>query len=94
MIFTTSSFFERTPERWWNSASREFDTTRASEVFPHPGGHQRRIEGSRPASINLRIGFPSPIRCDCPTRSSSDSGLRREPSGVMSREKRDCMGGL
>lgn len=91
IIFTTSSFFERTPERWKNSASREFAITRASEVFPHPGGHQRRIEGILPASINFRIGFPTQMRCDCPTRSSSFSGRRREASGVMEREKRDCI---
>ena len=88
---TTSSFFDRTPERWWNSASSEFAITRAIDVFPHPGGHQRRIDGIRSASINLRIGFHGPIRCDCPTRSSRVSGRRSDASGVMSREKRECM---
>ncbi len=91
IIFTTSSFFARTAERWKNSASIDFEITLARLVFPHPGGHQRRIDGSRPASINFRIGLPGPIRWDCPTRSSSFSGLRREARGVMSREKRDCM---
>ena len=91
MIFTTSSFFERTHERWKNSASSEFAITRASEVFPHPGGHQRRIDGSLPASMNLRIDLPTHTRCCWPTRSSSCSGLRSEASGVMDSEKRDCM---
>ncbi len=65
--------------------------TRASEVLPQPGGHQRRIDGSLPASMNLRMARHSPIRCDCPTRSSSCSGLRSEASGVMDDEKMDCM---
>lgn len=91
MIFTTSSFFERTPDRWKNSASSEFAMTRASEVLPQPGGHHRSIDGSRPASMNLRMAFHSPIRCDCPTRSSICSGLRSDASGVMDEEKRDCM---
>lgn len=91
MIFTTSSFFERTPERWKNSASSELAITRAMLVLPHPGGHQKRIEGSRPASMNLRIGFPGPMRCCCPTRSSSFSGRRRDASGVMFWEKREFM---
>jgi hypothetical protein len=89
MIFTTSSFFESTPERWKNSASSEFDMTLASDVLPHPGGHQRRIDGSLPASMNLRIGRPSPIKCDCPTRSSRFSGRRSDASGVMSFSKRE-----
>jgi hypothetical protein len=88
IIFTTSSFLDNTQERWKNSASRELAITRARLVLPHHGGHQRRIEGIRPASINLRIDFPIPIRCCCQTRSSIFSGRRREARGVMSREKR------
>lgn len=91
IIFTTSSFLDRTHERWKNSASSEFAMTRAREVFPEPGGHQRRIEGSLPASMNLRIGFHTPMRCCCPTRSSSFSGLRSDASGVIDVEKRDSI---
>lgn len=94
MIFTTSSFFDRTPERWKNSPSSEFEMTRASDVFPHPGGHQRRIEGSLPASINFLIDFPGPIRWDCPTRSSRDSGRRSEARGVIFFSKREFMEGI
>lgn len=62
MIRTTSSFFDRTPDRWKNSASREFAMTRARLVFPHPGGHQKSIDGIRPAWINVYIGLPLAIR--------------------------------
>ena len=91
MIFTTSSFFARTAERWKNSPWSEFAMTRAILVFPHPGGHHKRREGRRHASINLRIGFPSPIRFDCPTRSSRDSGRSRDARGVMSFWSREFM---
>lgn len=91
MIFTTSSFFDRTHDRWKNSASSEFAMTRASEVLPQPGGHQRRIDGSLPASMNFRIDLPSQIRCCCPTRSSSFSGLRSDARGVMESWNIDCM---
>lgn len=94
MILTTSSFFERTPERWKNSASSEFAMTRASEVLPHPGGHQRRIDGSLPASMNFLIDFPAHMRCCCPTRSSSFSGLRSDARGVMESWNIECMNWL
>lgn len=87
----TSSFFASTAERWKNSASRDFDMTLARLVFPHPGGPQRRIEGSRPASMNFLICFPSPIRCACQTRSLKFSGRRREARGVISFSKREIM---
>ncbi len=92
IILMTSSFFASTAERWKNSASRDCDMTLARLVFPHHGGPQRRIEGSRPASMNFLIGFPSPIRWDCQTRSLKFSGRRSEARGVMSFEKRECMG--
>ncbi len=91
IILTTSSFLERTPERWKNSASRELDITRARLVFPHPGGHQKIIEGIFHASIKRRIDFHGPIRWLCPTRSSIDSGRRREASGVRFFEKSDSI---
>lgn len=91
MIRTTSSFFDRTPDRWKNSASREFAMTRARLVFPHPGGHQKSIDGMRPAWINVYIGLPLAMRCACPTRSSSFSGRRRDASGVIDVEKSDCI---
>lgn len=89
MIFTTSSFFERTPDRWKNSASSEFAMTRAREVLPHPGGHQRMIDGSLFASMNFRMAFHSQIRFHCPTRSSIFSGRSKDASGVMDFSNRE-----
>lgn len=94
IIFTTSSFFDRTHDRWKNSASSEFAMTRARLVLPQPGGHQRRIDGSLPASMNFLIDFPAHMRCCCPTRSSSFSGLRSDARGVMESWNIECINWL
>lgn len=78
-----SSFFERTHERWKNSASSVWEITDAIDVFPHPGGHQSIIEGTFPASMYFRNGFPTEKRCFCPIISSSDFGRRIDARGLM-----------
>ena len=57
-------------------------TTRASVVFPVPGGPHRMIDESRSVSISARSGAPGPTRCRWPTMSSSVCGRMRAASGA------------
>ena len=52
-------------------------------VFPVPGGHHRIIEARRPAATILPIAPSGPVRCSCPTTSSSDLGRSRSASGAL-----------
>ena len=55
----------------------------ARVVFPQPGGHRKSKEGNFFCSRKTEIGFPSQIRCGCPTKVSSVLGRRREDKGSM-----------
>src|SRR3989338_585969 len=56
---------------------------RASVVLPHPGGPHRMNENSSFFSIATRNGLSLPVRCSCPTNSSSFVGRIREARGSM-----------
>ena len=65
-----------------NSPSSYRAMSRASVVFPLPGGPQSRIDPVSPRSIASRSGFPSASRCACPTTSARVRGRRRAASGA------------
>ena len=56
---------------------------RARVVFPEPGGPQKIMETTTSFWISLRRGLPSPIKCSCPTNSSSVVGRTRSASGAI-----------
>src|SRR4051812_1141212 len=52
-------------------------------VFPTPGGPHKIIEGNLPFSMAVRRILPFPVRCSCPTNSSSVVGRRRSANGEL-----------
>ena len=58
------------------------DTSRASVVFPVPGGPYRITDAAAPPSTNLRSGLPGASKWSCPTTSSSVIGRIRTASGA------------
>ena len=56
-------------------------TSRASVVFPVPGGPQKIIDPGTPRSMASRNGLPGPSTCVCPTNSSSARGRIRAARG-------------
>src|SRR3569833_3170776 len=70
-----------TAESAMNRASAFWAISRASVVFPVPGGPQRIRECSCPDSMAWRRGLPGPSTCCCPTNSSSERGRMRSASG-------------
>ena len=57
--------------------------TRASVVFPDPGGPQRMIDGTWSVSIASRKSVLGPRMCFCPAISSRVSGRIRSASGAL-----------
>ena len=53
-------------------------------VLPVPGGPHRIIEDSLPAATIRPIAPSGPVRCSCPTTSSSVAGRSRSASGASS----------
>jgi len=56
--------------------------TRASVVFPLPGGPEKITDGKRSASMARRKSLPGPRMCSWPTNSSSERGRMRVASGA------------
>lgn len=56
--------------------------TRASVVFPLPGGPDKITEGKRSASMARRRSLPGPRMCSWPTNSFSARGRMRVASGA------------
>src|SRR3989338_3939349 len=56
---------------------------RASVVLPLPGGPHKMNEKSSLFSIATRRGFPTPVRCSCPTNSSRVFGLILDANGSI-----------
>ena len=83
MMVVRSSFLLLTPERGKKSACIWVAMISARVVFPQPGGHRKSKEGNFFCSRKTESGFPSQIRCDCPTKVSSVFGRRREDNGSM-----------
>ena len=50
-------------------------------VFPTPGGPHKIMEGMLPLLIAFLITPVGPVRCSCPTRSSSLEGRIRSAKG-------------
>ena len=63
-------------------------SSRASVVFPVPGGPQRMSEGRAPPSTARRSSRPGPVRCSWPTNSSSVVGRIRSASGARAAASR------
>src|SRR5688572_21089493 len=73
---------EKTAESAMNCASNASAMSRASVVFPTPGGPHRIIEWGLRASNASLSGLPGPKRWLCPTTSSSVRGRSRSASGA------------
>src|SRR3989344_6328885 len=54
---------------------------RASVVLPEPGGPHKMNEKSSFFSMATRRGFSTPVKCSCPTNSSSFFGRILEANG-------------
>src|SRR6266545_1825164 len=72
----------RTAEMAMKSALKASAISRASEVFPEPGGPHRIIECGLPDANATASGFPGPNRWRWPTTSSTVFGRSRSASGV------------
>src|SRR5437660_12331993 len=70
-----------TAENSMNSAFVIFAMIFARVVLPVPGGPQKMSEPVSSRSICVRSDLPGPIRCSCPTYSSSARGRIRSASG-------------
>src|ERR1700689_3871355 len=70
-----------TAENSMNSALVRCAMIFASVVLPVPGGPQKMSEPVSSRSTWVRSGLPEPIRCSCPTYSSSVRGRMRSASG-------------
>src|SRR2546426_7871562 len=81
MIFLSSATPDATAEIATNREFVRFAPIAARVVFPVPGGPQRIIDGSCPASIALRSTRPFPTRWLWPTNSSRSRGRIRAASG-------------
>ena len=75
--FTPASTAEKVTKR----APTTWAMSSASVVLPVPGGPQRIMEWSRPASSDWRNTLPGPMRWPWPTTSSSVRGRIRSASG-------------
>ena len=51
-------------------------------VLPVPGGPHNIIDGILPCSIAVRKILFLPVKCTCPTSSSSEEGRMRSASGA------------
>ncbi len=73
-----------TAEKLIKAALVRFAITRASVVFPTPGGPQKIMEEMWSLSIKRRRTFPLPSRWSCPTNASRVCGRRRAAKGMVS----------
>src|SRR5262245_57404978 len=63
--------------------------SRASVVFPEPGGPQKTTDPISPASSERRRSEPSPTRWSWPTNSVRVRGRMRSASGTLAARPRD-----